>query len=274
MILVTGSTGKTGRRVAQMLSERGMSVRAASRSTPTRFDWVESETWEQALQSVSAVYLVAPELGSPQAAEAIAAFTRQAAAAGVRRAVLLSVPHGEGLDPEHVVAAERAAGEAGLEWTVLRPRWFFQNFSEDFLYEPVMSGELRLPAGDGAEAFIDAQDIAAVAVAALTEDGHHERCYELTGPRKMTFKESAAEISKATGRDISYTPLTKDEYLAEQRDLGVPEEWAQLLAALYDGVGAGKPASLTDDVQTVLGRPPRDFADYAQSAEAQEAWRN
>ncbi|MEV0218533.1 NAD(P)H-binding protein [Streptomyces sp. NPDC050704] len=271
MILVTGATGKTGRRVVRLLHERGAAVRAASRSGTPSFDWADRSTWERALQGVTAMYLVAPDLGGPQATQDITALARQAAAAGVRRAVLLSVPDG-GTGHEPVLAAERSLGEAGLEWTVLRPRWFSQNFSEDFLLDPVMSGEVRLPAGDGKEAFVDAEDIAEVAVAALTEDGHDGWCYELSGPRLMSFGDAVAEIAQAVGRDIGYVPLTVEAYMDEQRAHGVPEEWVQLSAGLYDYVRSGGLASLSDGVQRALGRPPRDFSDYAKATTAQGVW--
>ncbi|MGN9845445.1 NAD(P)H-binding protein [Nonomuraea sp. H19] len=270
-ISVTGATGKTGRRVVRLLKERGVAVRAASRSGEVRFDWADRATWEPALRGVTGLYLVVPDLGSEQAAQDIAAFTRQAAAAGARRAVLVSTP-GDSPGHEHFLAAERALDEAGLEWTVLRLRWFSQNFSEDFLHDPVLSGEVRLPAGDGKEAFIDAEDIAAVAVAALAEGGHAGRAYELTGPRLMTFADAVAEIAEATGRDIRYVPLTAEAYADEQRAHGVPEEWVQLTVGLYEHVRSGGLATLTDDVQRVLGRPARDFTDYARQAAAEGAW--
>lgn len=271
MILVTGATGKTGRRVVRRLRERGVAVRAASRSGTPSFGWTDRDTWAPALEGATGLYLVAPDLGSPEAAQTVAAFARQAAAAGARRAVLLSVPDG-GRGHEHVLAAERALEHAGLDWTVLRPRWFFQNFSEDFLLDPVLGGEVRLPAGDGKEAFIDAEDIAEVAVAALTEDGHAGWHYELSGPRLMTFGDAVAEIARATGRDIRYVPLTSEEYAREQRAQGVPEEWVQLSVGLYEYVRSGGLASLSDGVQRSLGRPPRDFSDYAEAAARQGVW--
>jgi uncharacterized protein YbjT (DUF2867 family) len=271
-ILVTGGTGKTGGRVVRLLQERGVAARAASRSGEVPFDWSDRTTWEPALRGATGLYLLSPDLGSPQAAADIAAFTRQAAKAGARRAVLVSVPASEGMDQDQVAAAERALGDAGLEWTVLRLRWFFQNFSEDFLRDPVLSGEVRLPAGEGTEAFIDADDIAAVAVAALTEKGHDGHVYELSGPRLMTFADAVAEIAEATGRVIRYVPLSAEEYADEQRTQGVPEEWVQLSVDLYAHARSGGLSTLTDDVRKVLGRQPRDFTEYARAAAAQGAW--
>ncbi|MEU3616661.1 NAD(P)H-binding protein [Streptomyces sp. NPDC006872] len=270
-ILVTGATGKTGRRVARLLRGRGVAVRDASRSGTPSFDWTDRGTWEPALRGVTGMYLVVPDLGGPQAAETIAAFARQAAAAGARRAVLLSVPEG-GADQEHVLAAERALEHAGLDWTVLRPRWFFQNFSEDFLLDPVLSGEVRLPAGEGREAFVDAEDIAEAAVAVLTEDGHAGWHYELSGPRLMTFRDAVEEIARATGRDIRYVPLPPEAYADEQRAQGVPEKWVQLSVDLYAYVRDGGLATLSDGVQRSLGREPRDFSDYAEAAARQGVW--
>ncbi|MEW2120976.1 hypothetical protein AB0945_38710 [Streptomyces sp. NPDC005474] len=164
-----------------------------------RFDWADRTTWEPALRGVNGMYLVAPELGSAQAADDIAAFARQAAAAGARRAVLVSFPGTGTPGLEHAVAAARSLGEAGLEAAVLRLRWS-QNFSEDFLRDAVLSGDVRLPAGEGAEAFVDAEDIAAVAVTTLTETGHAGQTYELSGPQAMSFADAVAQIARTAGR--------------------------------------------------------------------------
>jgi uncharacterized protein YbjT (DUF2867 family) len=173
---------------------------------------------------------------------------------------------------EHVLAAERSLEHAGLDWTVLRVRWFFQNFSEDFLRDPVLSGEVRLPVGDGKEAFIDAEDIAEVAVAALTEAGHAGWHYELSGPRLMTFADAVAEIARATGRDLRYVPLTPEAYAEEQRAQGVPEEWVRLTVDLYEHVRSGGLVSLGDGVHKALGRAPRDFSAYAGTTARQGVW--
>ncbi|MFF7161024.1 NAD(P)H-binding protein [Streptomyces sp. NPDC008086] len=271
-ILVTGATGKTGRRVVRLLQERGVAVRAASRTGTPPLDWTDRSTWEPVMRGVTAMYLVVSDLGSPQAAETLGTFARRAAAAGVQRAVLLSMPEGGGPDRESVRAAERALEHAGLEWTVLRPRWFFQNFSEDFLRHPVLGGEVRLPAGDGKEAFVDAEDIAEVAVAALTEAGHAGWYYELSGPRLMSFRDAVEEIARATGRDLRYVSLTPEAYADEQRAQGVPEEWVHLSVGLYEYVRSGGLATLSDGVQRSLGRSPRDFSDYVRAAAQQGVW--
>jgi uncharacterized protein YbjT (DUF2867 family) len=273
-VLVLGGTGKTGRRVAAGLEERGVTARAASRSGATRFDWADRATWGPALDGTAAAYVVAPDLGTGarRTAEEIGAFADAAAAAGVRRAVLLSVPDGGSVDLADAHAAERAVLDADLDATILRAHWFFQNFSEDFLLDPVLQGELRLPTGQGRDGFIDADDIAAVAVAALLEDGHAGRTYELTGPRLMTFGDAAAEIVRASGREVRHVPVSVETFVREQAAQGLPEDAARLLAALYEKFGSDELAVLTDDVRTVLGRAPRDLADYAREAAAQGAW--
>jgi len=268
MVLVTGATGKTGRRVVRLLEERGVAHRAVSRASAIRFDWEDRSTWDAALEGVTSMYLVLAYLDDTDAAEAIAELARRAAAAGVRRAVLLSTPK----IGEQGHATEQALEAAGIESTVLRLRWFFQNFSEDFLLHPILSGELRLAAGDGLEGFVDAEDIAEVAVAALTEAGHAGEVYELTGPRLMSFGDAVAEIAKATGNDIRYEAFTSEAFVAEQIASGVPEEFAQVLAGVTEQMRSGRFASLTGDVERVLGRPPRDFADYARETAAQGAW--
>jgi uncharacterized protein YbjT (DUF2867 family) len=272
LILVTGATGKTGRRVVRRLEGVGVPVRVTSSRSELRFDWWDRSTWAPVLTDVTTVYLVVPHLGGPEAAEGVAAFAQQAAAAGVRRAVMVSFPDTGDPSYEHVLAAETAIAAASLESTVLRPRWFFQNFSEDFLRDAVMAGEIRLPAGDGREAFIDAQDIADVAVSALVAEGHAGQVYELSGPRLMSFADAASDLSSATGNNIGYVALSPEQYAAEQRTLAVPEDWIQLTIGLYAHVRDGLLSTITSDVEKVLGRQPRDFADYARNAAAEGAW--
>ena len=271
-ILVTGATGKTGRRVAAILRDRGHVVREASRPSEIRFDWGDPATWPAALHEVDAAYIVTPSVGDPASADRFRDFGRLAVESGVTTAVLVSIPDDGGTDFAAVAEAERQLSDAGLHLTILRLRWFNQNFSEDFLAPAVVAGDLRLPAGDGKEAFVDADDIAEVAVAALTDDTHAGRAYEITGPRLLSFADVADELSKATGRPIRYTPLSTERFVSEQLAMGVSEDWAHLSADLYQGIASGGLEIVTDHVEKVLGRPARDFSSYAAAAAATGAW--
>src|SRR5215212_879478 len=188
--LILGGTSKTGRRVVERLAARGLPVRVGSRSGEPPFDWEDEATWVPALRDVESVYVsYNPDLAVPGAVAVVRSFAKLAARSGVQRLVLLS---GRG-EPE-AEHAERVVQEAGVQWTILRSTWFMQNFSEDYMLEHVLSGEIRLPAGDVPTPFLDADDIADAAVAALTEEGHAGQLYELTGPRSLTFAEAAAEV--------------------------------------------------------------------------------
>ncbi|UCM87766.1 NmrA family NAD(P)-binding protein [Streptomyces marincola] len=264
-ILITGGTGKTGRRVATRLP----GARVASRGGTPPFDWHERATWEPALAGVEAAYLSYwPDISAPEAAGTLRAFAGLAAARGVRRLVLLS---GRGMDS--AAEAEAAVRESGTEWTILRGSWFCQNFSEDFLLDPVRAGEFTLPAAPGVvEPFIDAEDIADVAVAALTGAGHAGRTYELTTGRALTLEEAAAEIGEAAGRTVAFRAVGRDQYADDLTAQGQPPEIARLLAGLFTDVLDGRNAAVSGDVAAVLGRPPRDFSDFARRAAAAGAW--
>ena len=266
--LVLGGTGKTGRRVAQRLEVGGIPTRVGSRSGEPPFDWEDRTTWASALRGVESVYVsYYPDLAVPGAVEAVRLFANLAVEAGVRRLVLLS-----GRGEEEAQRTERAVQEAGAEWTIVRCSWFSQNFSENYLLEPILSGEVVLPAGNVPEPFVDADDIADVAVAALTEDGHAGRLYELTGPRLLTFAEAIGEIASAAGRKIRYVPISVEEYASMLKQDEVPHEFVGLLTYLFSEVLDGRNAYLTDGVQRALGREPRDFADYARDVAATGLW--
>ncbi|MFD9478646.1 NAD(P)H-binding protein [Streptomyces nojiriensis] len=270
-ILVLGSTGKTGSRVAAQLRQRGHEVRGASRKGPVAFDWTDENTWERTLEGAGAAYLVDSQL--PGAAESMRSFTKLAVASGVERLVLLSARDWVVPEGEEKLPCERAVRESGAQWTILKPSWFFQNFSEDpFIGAQVQGGELVMSAGDGVEAFIDAEDIAEVAVAALTREGHGGQAYELSGPRLLSMDSVVDEIARATGRAIAYRPLPADEFAAYALGQGVPEEFVGLLNLLYGWIAEGRFATLADGVQRVLGREPRDFADYVRATAVSGVW--
>lgn len=266
--LVLGGTGKTGRRVVERLTARGADFRVGSRSAEIPFDWTDRSTWPAALAGVGRVYIAYyPDIAIPGSAGLVGELAEVAREAGVQRLVLLS-----GRGEEEAEATEKVVQASGLEWTIVRCSWFNQNFDEGYLLDPILAGEVALPAGDVPEPFVDADDIADVAVAALTEDGHAGEVYELTGPRMLTFAEAVAEIAKVSGREIAFIPLAHEDYLAALADADLPPEVAWLVGYLFGEVLDGRNAHLSDGVQRALGRAPKDFTDYARDAAARGAW--
>jgi len=264
MTLVVGATGKTGRRIVERLRARDVPVRIGSRASNPPFDWEDRSTWAAALEGASAAYVsYYPDLAVPGAPEAVGAFARQALASGTRRLVLLS-----GRGEEEAQRAEVVLQESGAEWTIVRCSWFNQNFDESNFLDLVLSGEVALPAGDVGEPFVDVEDIADVAVAALTEEGHENRLYELTGPRLLTFAQAVEEIAVATGRDIRYEQISMEQMTSVLAEQEVPAEVVEMLTYLFAEVLDGRNAELADGVQRALGREPRDFADFARDAAA------
>jgi uncharacterized protein YbjT (DUF2867 family) len=267
-ILVIGPTGKTGRRIVQRLREKGTLVREGSRHSQPAFDWTEPTTWPAALEGVKAAYICySPDLAAPGAPAAIEELTARATDAGVERLVLLS-----GRGEHNAQHCEEIVRNAGLQSTLIRASWFAQNFSEGALFDPVMAGMVAMPADGVREPFIDADDIADVAVAALTEDCHIGELYEVTGPRLMTFAEAVGEIAEAAGREITYHPVSLAEFHAALTQEAGPE-MAELLTDLCREVFDGRNESLTDGVQRALGRSPRDFADFVRTAAGAGVWR-
>ncbi|MCP3997692.1 MAG: NAD(P)H-binding protein [bacterium] len=266
-ILVLGASGKTGRRVTERLRSAGFPVRAASRSGDTRFDWEDEATWAPALAGVDTVYITYyPDLAFPGAADTVGAFADLAVANSVRRLVLLS-----GRGEEAARQAEVRVENSGADWTLVRCAFFNQNFSETFV-DAVRYGVLALPCGDTAEPFLDADDIADVVFAALTDDRHIGQLYELTGPQLLTFTAAAAALTTAIGREVQYVPVTPEEYASELVTYGLPKEEAVGISELFAEVLDGRNSYLSDGVQRALGRPPRDFADFARDAAATGVW--
>ena len=221
------------------------------------------------LRGVTSAYITyAPDLAMPGAADAIKAFVNLAKRRDVKRLVLLS-----GRGEEEAQACERIVQDSGLEWTIVRASWFNQNFSEGAFIDMVLNGAITLPAGEQVEPFVDIDDIADVAVAAFTEDHHKGQIYEVTGPRLMTIADVAADLSRATGREINYVDVPHEAFVSEVENSGAPKDVVWMLDYLFSTVLDGRNAHLTDGVQRALGRPPKDFTDYARDVAATGVWR-
>ena len=269
-VLVLGGTGKTGRRIVSRLKRRGIETRIGSRSASPAFDWQDPDGWDATLKGAYSVYIsYTPDLAVPAAKEAILELVHRAKAHGVKHLVLLS---GRG-EPD-AQACERIVQESGIDWTIVRASWFNQNFSEGEFLQLVLSGNITLPVGHVREPFIDADDIADVAVAALTETGHAGEVYEVTGPRLMTFEDVARDITNASGRPVKFVRIPSEDFLQGLRQAGAPDDQIWLLDYLFTNVLDGRNAHLTDGVQRALGRPPKDFSEFAREMAATGLWRN
>jgi uncharacterized protein YbjT (DUF2867 family) len=265
-VLVLGATGKTGSRVVSTLRNRAISVRAAARSgADIVFDWSDRDSYAPAVESIDRVYLMAPVLRTDFAAD-ISAFLDAAEAAGVEHVTFLSA-YGMEHAPDHV--ATRAVeldliGRSRLHHTILRPAWFMQNFSETFLRP--MNGAIVVPTGDGAEAFIDVEDIAAVAANALADPtAHSGAAYSLTGPQALTVADAAAIISRATARPLVHQDLDREAWVAGILATGIPAEYGAVLRQLTETIAAGNGSQPNATVEQITGRPARIFDEFAQA---------
>ena len=268
LVLVLGATGKTGRRIVSSLENLGVPVRLGSRSASPSFDWDNSATWDACLEGVNRIYInYAPDLAMPGATDAIRELVRRARAAGVQHLVLLS-----GRGEEEAQACEAIVQDSGIAWTIVRASWFNQNFSEGAFVDMVQAGQITLPDVSMPEPFVDVDDIADVAVTALTQPGHAGELYEVTGPRMLTLAEIALELSQATGRSIEYTPVPHDAFVQSVAESGAPRDVLWMLDYLFATVLDGRNAYITDGVQRALGREPKDFADFARDVADTGLW--
>jgi uncharacterized protein YbjT (DUF2867 family) len=268
LTLVIGGTGKSGRRVVERLKARNLPVRVGSRSGEPPFVWERPETWAEALRGVTSVYLTyVPDLAARGAPEAIRAFLPVAKEARVQKLVLLS---GRG-EPE-AQACEQMVRECGIDYTIVRASWFAQNFSENYFLDGVKAGELALPASNVGEPFIDVDDIADVAVAALTDPRHSGQLYEVTGPRLLTFAEAVAEIARETKRDIRFVQVPVADYTAGLTSAHLPAEVVELVQYLFSEVLDGRSSWIGDGVMRALGRAPRDFSQYVRETAKTGIW--
>jgi len=267
-ILIIGKNGKTGARVNQRLQALGYATRPVSRSTTPTFDWENPATWRPAIEGTRAAYVTYhPDLALPNAESTIKEFIHVAADSGLEHIVLLS-----GRGEEGAQRAEEVLKTSGISWNIVRASWFAQNFSESFMLEGILAGELVLPAADIAEPFIDIDDLADVGVAALTKTGLRNKLFEVTGPRALTFAQCIEEISEAIGHQVKYTRIPIDAYINALKEQGAPEDLQWLLRELFTVVFDGRNCNVMSGVEQALGRPATDFKTYVQKTIESGAW--
>jgi uncharacterized protein YbjT (DUF2867 family) len=269
--LVIGGTGKTGSRIAARLTALGLPVRTAARDGgDVHFEWDAPGTHQQALDGASRVYLMAPVMRTTFAPQ-LSAFLDLAEAGGVRHVTYLSMYGMESAPADVGVRAVELdlIGRSSMTHSILRPAWFMQNFSEGFLSP--LDGAVVVPTGSGSEAFVDVDDIAAVAAATLADpEAHAGAAYAPTGPDALTVSEAAEIIATASGRPVKHVDIDREAWIQGVLAAGVPAEYGQMLRFLTETVASGAGATPNDDVERVTGAPPRSFADFARRNAA--AW--
>lgn len=267
-VLILGGNGKTGRRVAERLSKKGINLRIGSRKGNPAFDWENTETWSFAIEGMNMVYITfQPDLAVPGATEKIEAFTTLARNMGVQKIVLLS-----GRGEKAAQLCEQIVLKSEIPSSIVRADWFNQNFSENFFLEPILAGHVVLPRVATPVAFVDAEDIADVVVESLLNDDNIGKIHELTGPRLWTFEQVIHEISKATNREIRFESVEIDQYIDMLRDLQLPEDSLWLVRYLFTEALDGKNASVTNDVEKALGRKAKELTEYIQETVVTGIW--
>jgi uncharacterized protein YbjT (DUF2867 family) len=267
-ILVLGSTGKTGKRVAERLQKMNQSMRLGSRNGNPAFDWENQSTWTSVLKDVAKVYITfQPDIAMPGAVETVQAFVDKAKEAGIQKLVFLS-----GRGEKESEQCEQIVMSSGIDWTIARASWFCQNFSEGYLLDSILAGHVALPTMGVMEPLIDVDDIADVVTAALTTNNHSNKLYELTGPRLLTFEDAVHEISAGAKFPIQYHDISISEYTAMLREYNTPPEIISLLEYLFTQTMDGRNANVSDGVQRALGRKPTDFSEYVKRTVATGVW--
>ncbi len=268
-ILVIGGTGKTGKRIVHLLENLGHHVRIGSRSAQPAFDWHRPSGWSAALAGIDKVYITyQPDLAVPGALKAIELLVVEAKKASIKKLVLLS-----GKGEREAQLCEQVIIKSGIPYTIVRASWFNQNFSENFLLDPILEGIIALPQAEVKIPFVDTNDIAEVAVKALLEEVHNGKIYQLTGPEALTFPEAIAIIAKASQRSLTFVPITVKAYGEGMRQANLPEDFIWLIEYLFTEV-LGNPANaeVTNDIEQVLQRQPISFVEYATKAAATRVW--
>lgn len=268
-ILVIGGTGKTGRKVAERLTQKHQNVRIGSRSGHPAFDWEDPSSWPAALAGMDKVYITfQPDLAVPGALAAIEGLTQVALKSGVQKLVLLS-----GKGEREAELCEQVVMQSGIDYTIVRATWFNQNFSESFFLDPILAGQVALPQATAKVPYVDTNDIADVALEALLNDQHNGQIYELTGSRTWTFPEVVQEIAKVTGREISFTAISLSDYKQMLEQFQLPAAYVWLINYLFTEVlGNEQNAIVTHDIEKVLGRKPKDFSEYVREVAAMGIW--
>lgn len=273
-VLVAGATGNVGRATVAALARRGATVRAATRKpeayaapasavSAAYLNFDDPDSFAPALEGCERLFLMAAPMDG-RAAPKLRGLLERAQAAGLERAVFLSAMGVEHAPSSPLGQVEAGLKGSGMDWTILRPNWFMDNFHPGWMGAMVKTGTLALPAGDARVSFIAAEDIGEAAAVALTEEGHLERAYTLTGPEALSWEEVAAHFASVTGHAVRYQPISDEDMRGAMAARGLPAAALDYLSALFAAMRAGGSAPVTSELKGLIGRPPRSLADFTE----------
>ncbi|HLP41325.1 MAG TPA: SDR family oxidoreductase [Fibrobacteria bacterium] len=265
--LIVGGSGQVGSNIARSLREAGHSVRITTSKAPVspdqvQVDLLKGEGLDAAFQGVQRVFLMSPA-GYPDQYQVLSPLIRKAKEKGLEKVVLMTAQGVEMNDAAPFRRAEVELEKSGLAFNIIRPSWFMQNFHTYWLHDIRTHGTIRLPAGEGRNAFIDSRDIADVAATLLSGDRFPGQAFTLTGPESLDHKDVARILSAATGKTIGYQDITPEEFRKGLLAAGLSEAYTDLLVLLVGFLKANYVSAVSDAVPQILGRPARTLAAYA-----------
>lgn len=272
-ILITAGTGKVGREASKQLLDKGINFKAGTRNpenvtkvglpaeNAVKFSFEDSGTWENALSNVNKVFIILPS-SLPGAEINVMKFLDSAVTSGVKNIVLMSAMGADKMDTP-LRKIEKHIENSGIDFTIIRPSWFMQNFVTFHLDMIKNSNSIFLPCGNGKSGFIDARDIAATGIESLMNKDHSGKAYNLTGSQSLDHNKVAEIISKAAGKEVKYVDVPDDAAREGMLQAGMPDQYVSFMIMLYNGVKAGYSDIVTPDVKTVLGREPISFEQFA-----------
>lgn len=270
--LVVGASGQVGSGVVRFLREAGYPVRTTTSKAPqgpdqVQVDLLKGEGLDAAFKGIHGAYFMSPA-GHPDQYQVLAPLIRKAKEAGLEKVVLMTAQGVEANEAAPFRRAEVDLEKSGLGYNIIRPSWFMQNFHTYWIHDIKTHGAIRLPAGQGKNAFIDSRDIAETAAALLLNDRFANQAFTLTGPKSLDHAEIASILSAATGKTIGYEDIPPADFRAGLLAGGLTESYADLLVLLIGFLKQGYVANTSDAVPTILGRPARSFEAYAKDYKA------
>ncbi|MCD6023187.1 MAG: NAD-dependent epimerase/dehydratase family protein [Fibrobacteria bacterium] len=274
-ILIVGGSGTVGSEIVKTLKAEGHSVRVAT-SKPTteagkmHVNLLTGDGLDAAFEGVERAFFLSPGGYADQYA-ILAPLIAKAKEAKLKKVVLMTALGVEGAEGSPMRRAELDLIASGIPYNIIRPSWFSQNFVNFWGYGIKTANTIALPVGDGKAAFIDSRDISAVAAKLLTDDSRNGQEYTLTGPQALTHTEVAKIIADATGKPVTFKDISPDELRPVLVGAGIPADYVELLLVLLSYIKAGYTGAVTNSVEEILGRKPRDFRSYAK--EAADSWK-